>query len=205
MSLRSAAHRRVAGVASAALVAAVALSAQAPLGRLGSDLAGRAAAGLERRFPPKPLSQESRVDGVVVLGGGLQRAQHAAALALRYPQARVILSGPSRREEALLQRVPDLAGRLVVDRHARTTHENAVFSRNIAAPRPGERWLLVTSAVHMPRAIGAFRGAGFDVEPQPVRSANGARSAASLAHELLGLVYYRVLGRIPAFLPAAST
>jgi uncharacterized SAM-binding protein YcdF (DUF218 family) len=35
-------------------------------------------------------------------------------------------------------------------------------------PKPGERWLLVTSAAHMPRAIGCFRRAGFAVEACPV-------------------------------------
>jgi uncharacterized SAM-binding protein YcdF (DUF218 family) len=38
----------------------------------------------------------------------------------------------------------------------------------LAAPKPGERWLLVTSAYHMPRAVGLFRKVGFAVEPYPV-------------------------------------
>src|SRR5262245_7885810 len=51
---------------------------------------------------------------------------------------------------------------------SRNTLENAVFSKAIVQPKPGERWLLVTSAYHMPRAIGVFRKAGFPVEPYPV-------------------------------------
>ncbi len=46
--------------------------------------------------------------------------------------------------------------------------ENATFSRAVADPKPGERWLLVTSAFHMPRAIGTFRQAGFPIEAYPV-------------------------------------
>ena len=51
---------------------------------------------------------------------------------------------------------------------SRNTVENAVFSMDLAKPQPGERWLLVTSGYHMPRAIGIFRRAGFAVEPYPV-------------------------------------
>ena len=58
--------------------------------------------------------------------------------------------------------------RIQIEEQSRNTVENAVFSRLIAQPKPGERWLLVTSAYHMPRSIGAFRKAGFAVEPYPV-------------------------------------
>ena len=51
---------------------------------------------------------------------------------------------------------------------SRNTVENALFARQIAMPKPGDRWLLVTSAYHMPRAIGVFRHAGFPVEAYPV-------------------------------------
>ncbi len=51
--------------------------------------------------------------------------------------------------------------RITAEEQSRNTIENAVFSRLVAQPKPGERWLLVTSAFHMPRAIAAFRAAGF--------------------------------------------
>src|SRR5206468_7108626 len=57
--------------------------------------------------------------------------------------------------------------RLTMERRSRNTMENAEFSKALAAPKPGERWLLVTSAYHMPRAIGVFRAAGFEVEACP--------------------------------------
>src|SRR5262249_56329377 len=57
-----------------------------------------------------------------------------------------------------------------------TTAENAIFSLQLAMPKPAERWLLVTSAYHMPRAMGVFRKAGFAVEAYPVdyRTRGGA-------------------------------
>ena len=43
-----------------------------------------------------------------------------------------------------------------------------MFSKQLAAPKLGERWLLVTSAYHMPRSFAVFRRAGFEVEAYPV-------------------------------------
>ena len=58
--------------------------------------------------------------------------------------------------------------RITAEEQSRNTVENAVFSQLLAHPQPGERWLLVTSAYHMPRAMAAFRAAGFAVEAYPV-------------------------------------
>jgi uncharacterized SAM-binding protein YcdF (DUF218 family) len=66
-------------------------------------------------------------------------------------------------------------GRLLLEREARSTWENAVYAKQLAQPRPGERWLLVTSAAHMPRAIAVFRKVGFAVEPWPSTTAPPGR------------------------------
>ena len=55
-----------------------------------------------------------------------------------------------------------------MEERSRSTAENASLTKLLIDPKPGERWLLVTSAIHMPRAIGAFRKAGFPVEAYPV-------------------------------------
>lgn len=144
------------------------------------------------RVPPWP----AQVDGIVLLGGAEQPAAtllHGSghvndagdrllatlALARRYPQARIVVSGTSdalqggdRPPPAILARILTDAGldpaRLVIEPRARNTRENAVFSRAVAAPRPGERWLLVTSAFHMPRAMREFAAAGWpEVTPFP--------------------------------------
>jgi uncharacterized SAM-binding protein YcdF (DUF218 family) len=73
-------------------------------------------------------------------------------------------------------------------------------------PQPGEKWLLVTSTYHLPRAVGAFRQLGFAVEPWPVRDLSGsaAQQAAVIRHELLGLLWYWLAGRSSELVPALS-
>jgi uncharacterized SAM-binding protein YcdF (DUF218 family) len=70
-------------------------------------------------------------------------------------------------------------------------------------PEPSDRWLLLTAASHMPRAIGAFRKAGFEVEPWPVcdLALSGAPLTDVPLHEWLGLFAYWALGRTNALFP----
>src|SRR5208282_2942524 len=97
--------------------------------------------------------------------------------------------------------------RITAEEQSRNTIENAVFSRLIATPKPGERWLLVTSAYHMPRAMAAFRAAGFPVEAYPVdwrtrgpidvvrpfaSLGDGLRRTDTAMHEWVGLLAYRL-------------
>src|SRR6516164_8460824 len=151
---------------------------------------------LEQRFPPWDLSRGAP-DGIVVLGGSVipeiaaargddsglnesaERLTAAVELARKYPDARIIFTGGN---SSLFENAPSEAAvafhqltalgvapdRITAEEQARNTIENAVFSRLIAQPKPGERWLLVTSAFHMPRAIAVFRAAGFPVEAYPV-------------------------------------
>ena len=98
-----------------------------------------------------------------------------------------------------------------------STAENAAFTRELVMPQAGERWVLVTSATHMPRAVGSFRHVGFPVIPYPVGytttglpdeywgirlevSANLVRADVAI-HEWLGLIAYRLTGRIDALVP----
>jgi len=218
-------RRRAAGtaflLAAAILLVAIGWS---PLGSL-------ALLALEDRFPPPDVS--GPVTGIVVLGGEIdtdvsnergtvaltdaaERLTKTAEFSRLYPDARIILSGgvndlldTNGMPEAALARdlliqigVPE--GRIEVEERSRNTCENAVESKAIAAPAPGEKWLLVTSAFHMPRAVACFRAADFPVVPYPVdflarRSAlrGPAPSVAAglyltdiAAHEWLGLVAY---------------
>jgi uncharacterized SAM-binding protein YcdF (DUF218 family) len=149
---------------------------------------------LENRFPAAAAA--APVDGIVVLGGGInvgisegrgrvafentgERFITLIELARRYPDARLIFTGglPWLSEEglteaAVMRRFASDHGiasdRVIFEDQARNTHDNAVLSKALAAPVPGERWLLVTSASHMPRAVGVFRGVGWPVIPYPV-------------------------------------
>src|SRR5271156_5582912 len=109
------------------------------------------------------------------------------------------------------------SGRTTFEARSRNTSENAMLTRDLVSPKPGERWLLVTSAFHMPRAMGAFRHAGFDVIAWPADYltfgtqsewvmpnrwvAEGLRWVDLGAKEWMGLIAYRLTDRTDEFLP----
>ena len=222
------------------MIAAIVLLAVAAFSPLGNFLVYP----LENRFPPWDAAQSAPPDGIVVLGGPIDpdlsiahgmpvitsapdRIVAAAVLARKYPNAKIVYSGGSSSLISNEQREADYAAalfeslgvdkaRLIMDRDARNTYENAVFSKKLAAPKPGERWLLVTSAFHMPRAIGLFRKVGFTVEPYPVDwrvkrtsdvfaftqfATDGLLRTDVAVREWLGLVAYRLAGRTSTLFP----
>ena len=140
-----------------------------------------------------------------------------SALSRDYPTARLTFSGFS---ATALKRFARLGGdpaRVYVESRPRTTSEDALYSAALLKPKPGERWLLVTLALHMPRAVGCFRVAGFEVEPYPVRFRTGgpshlfaldATGSAAFfqfdvaAKEWIGLITYRLIGKTDALFPA---
>ncbi len=199
-------------------------------------------APLEDRFPPLRVLP-ARVTGIICLGGavdpeltearGLPSLNAAAermtafvTLALARPEARLAFTGGSGRmfrgrlsEADVARQLFDGLGLAVrpvtYENRSRTTWENAVDLGALLHPHPGETWILVTSAAHMPRAIAAFRSAGWPVLADPV----GYKTAHSLvvelaptlpqrldridaaAHEWAGLLVYRLLGRTDRLLP----
>jgi uncharacterized SAM-binding protein YcdF (DUF218 family) len=201
---------------------------------------------LESRFPPWDATRGAP-DGIIVLGASIEpdlsvmhgtpvvrsapdRIIAAAALAHRYPNARIVFSGGSANLISNDAREADYAGeifeslgiarsRLIMERRSRNTFENAAFSKTLAAPKQGERWLLVTSAFHMPRSVGLFRKAGFAVEPYPVDwrvgghddlltfanvAVDGLGRVDLAVREWIGLVAYRATGRIDDLLPGPA-
>jgi uncharacterized SAM-binding protein YcdF (DUF218 family) len=69
------------------------------------------------------------------------------------------MSGDAREADyatALFESLGVSRERLTMERRARNTQENAEFAKAMAAPKSGERWLLVTSAYHMPRSSACF-------------------------------------------------
>jgi uncharacterized SAM-binding protein YcdF (DUF218 family) len=124
---------------------------------------------LESRFPFSPPAPQAPPDGIIVLaGGGGSGAIHAVStLSQHYPKARLTFSGFSAADKNLAKRFADFGGdpaRINMQSQSRTTSEDALYSAALLKPKPSERWL-VASAMHMPRAVGCFRVAGFQVEP----------------------------------------
>lgn len=202
---------------------------------------------LENRFPVQPQEMQPPT-GILVLGGSIDqittaarggqvtigaaggRITEAVALARRYPTARLVFTGGSNgvlhthaegeAESAarLFAQLGIAEGRITIERESRNTYENAVLVKRILQPKPGERWVLVTSAWHMPRSVGIFRRAGFDVIPYPtdfetrniaaelwrpiLPAGRGLDLVDKMAREWLGLLAYRVGGRTDALFPA---
>lgn len=171
----------------------LALAALAIVWLLGSPVLSTIAAGLlESRYQPFDRTTTARFDAVVVLGAGImgkgslrpsdqltglsmQRTSCGADLFTDGLAPRLVLSGgdgsifgegPKEAVEmkrlAIRLGVPEQA--IVLDDRSRTTYENAIGVKRVL----GEgSILLVTSASHMPRAAGLFRGQGFTVTPAP--------------------------------------
>ncbi len=161
----------------------------------------------------------SRASGELEFGAAADRVTRAFEL-LREGRARDALltgglvfpipgeAGESSQVAALLERWGVPRQRLVVEDGSRNTHQNAVESAKIVTQRGWRTLLLVTSAAHMPRALGCFHAAGLAPDALPVdRRAGGSRGpsgwiprAEALAastdalRELAGRVVYRVMG-----------
>jgi uncharacterized SAM-binding protein YcdF (DUF218 family) len=199
---------------------------------------------LSERFPAWHADGHAP-DGIIVLGGAMDSEASAARndveldasaervlamleLARRFPHARIVFSGGSAAvfetpvAEApiagrLLEEFGTDRSRIVLESRSRTTAENARFVRALVAPKPGQHWLLVTSSFHMPRAVGVFRAAGFDVEAYPVdwrtrgwidaarpfgKLTLGLAKTNVAVHEWIGLFGYWLTGRSSALFPA---
>lgn len=200
---------------------------------------------LEQRFARVALPEQ--VAGIIVLGGfedidislarktlaindNAERLTEGLVLARRRPQAKLIFTGgeasliPS--DDSAADAVGDFyreAGiepaRIVLEARSRTTYENAVFLHEMLKPKPGDRYVLVTSAFHMPRSVGTFRRQGFEVVPWPVdyrtvglssafqistRFHNGLSRLDFVFKEWVGLVAYRLSGRSDALWPGPT-
>jgi uncharacterized SAM-binding protein YcdF (DUF218 family) len=200
---------------------------------------------IEDRFPPL-VALPARVDGILVLGGvidyyvigkrgvpssllaaGSPRLDAFVELARRYPMARHVFTGGSIElidgkdtEADVVRRIFARIGldttRIIFEDKSRNTYENARLGLEMIKPEPEETWLLITSARHMPRAIGTFRKAGwpnivahpidFATDPdQPFDSAfrlgHNLNYLSEAIREYLGLLYYWRLGRTDELFP----
>lgn len=201
---------------------------------------------LEDRFP-KWDPRSGSPQGIIVLGGAVspdisavrgeialneaaERMTVVAKLAREHPDAKIVFTGGSGRffggasEADFVARLFESFGvarhRIVLENKARNTIENATLTKALVNPKPQERWLLVTSAHHMPRSVGIFRKAGFPVEAHPVdfrtrgaddltttfgSIASGLARTDTAIHEWAGLLIYWLSGDSSELFPGPQT
>lgn len=189
---------------------------------------------LEQRFPIP--ADPGRVDGIIVLAGGESaglskiygqpqlnasgdRLTMFLMLARRFPGARLVYSGDTVPESSSAVAREILLGvglepaRIVFETESRNTCGSPSAMRELVKPELTERWLLVTSAYHMPRSVACFRAAGWDVTPYPTDFKRGGSpfffsgfmdnlaNVDYATHEWFGLIYYRLSGQTNELFP----
>ncbi len=202
---------------------------------------------LEDRFPLKKVADinPEEIDGIIVLGGtihmyisdyrgvpsivsGAERIIEAVKVAHKAPKARIILAGgpntigtnPTPDAVVVKQLMVDMGvdpARIEVEGKSKNTWQNALFAKEVAKPKQGENWYLITSAYHMPRAMGCFRQAGWEVKAFPVDYLTGGRQSQFspfyyaldgititdiATKEWLGLAVYWLTSRVNTLYPA---
>ena len=203
---------------------------------------------LENRFQ-RPISLPADIEGIVILGGiidphlshtrgitqiggAIERITEGISLAKLYPNSKIIFSGGSGsianqnfKEAHYARKVFDSLGfpsdRVIFENESRNTIENAKYSMKLAQPNIRENWFLITSAMHMPRAIGVFRQLDWPINPFPVDYNTHPRFTGAwygpknwsfnltaglsmlnrIVHEFAGLFVYRITGKTNAFFP----
>lgn len=229
-------RRRCAAAVCGIALATVVTAALSPLGNM-------LLTPLEQRFPYLTYPDQP-IDGIIILGGSYDTVSHSYVseivlqedsapvsvvpdLARRYPNAKIVFSGgtdialPRGQSEADMVKQVFLswgipASRILTEDQSQTTEENARFSARLLKPTPQSRWLLVTSPYHEPRAMGAFRKAGFNVMAFPAgprthgwrefwrpsaTAADNLRRVDLGIHEWVGLLDYRLRGFSDAWYP----
>ncbi len=199
---------------------------------------------LEQRFKAPVVTAGDGYKGIILLGGfedgGIsagrktlalidagERLSETVRLARQLPATQIIFTGGAGEVflkaqdagNAVRQYLLDVGlkpSRIAIERESRNTWENALFTKRLIKPRAGDRFLLVTSAWHMPRAMGIFRKVGFNVTAFPVdyrtngpgdmnrpftAMINGLRRVDRATKEWIGLAAYWATDRSEALFP----
>jgi uncharacterized SAM-binding protein YcdF (DUF218 family) len=197
------------------------------------DLPFYLAQPLENRFGSPDIP--ATLAGLIVLGGSVhqpitaarsqlslgesaERLTEGLALHRQYPDVPIIFSGGSGRLTPQQFSEAEIAGQffmthgvipeqLILEDQSRNTLENALMTRELVEPQPDQVYLLITSAMHLPRAQAAFSDAGWQVVPYPVDYQTTLSPEPSLAvieqlnsldhvaREWLALIYYQLQRR----------
>ncbi len=193
-------------------------------------------APLENRFPAN-AALPAQADGIIVLGGAIEpekseiwgqteignaseRLFSLVYMSELYPEAQVVFTGGNGSLMEQEYKAADYARFLfdqlglsdraiLYESESRNTVENAINSKTLVNPQPGQNWILVTSAFHMARSIGVFCAADWPVFAYPVdhysQTGNLLRLNFNFSDNLavlrramrewVGLIAYRVTGR----------
>lgn len=192
---------------------------------------------LQGIYPPVTVSASPGADAIVLLGGAVQppvpprtdvelnaaadRIMHAADLYKAGKAPVIIASGGSwglgdsaYTEAAAMREVLEKFGvpadAIVLEPKSRNTHENARFTARILKAHRWTSPLLVTSAIHMPRAVASFAAEGVKVIPSAtdligvgptswyildwLPDAQALSDTSRVLKEVVGFAYYRVRG-----------
>jgi uncharacterized SAM-binding protein YcdF (DUF218 family) len=196
-----------------------------------------AIASLERQYPPKTMEQTPEADIAIVLGGalgqplpprvevylfgGAGRILHASRLYRAGKVKRVLVSAGNipwaRAIKPEAELIKDLlvewgvaSEAIEIETASRNTYENALEIARIWKARGFKSALLVTSAIHMPRAIAVFRHADLPViastadvlvvddDPRDVFAwlpdASALAATTNALKEWTGILVYRLRG-----------
>lgn len=201
------------------------------------------AAALETRFPQPELPE--RITGIILLSGAERpaateahgepqfssaagRYTTALRLAARHPEARIVYTGGPEKNprtgelgqtgvaKRLLPTVGIDPARIVYEEGSADTCDNASNTKALVGPRPTDVWVVVTSAMHVPRTMACFRAADWQVIPQPAnyqvvlggidvgtfQIADNLELLDTALHEWTGLAYYWLSGRTQELFPS---
>ncbi|MGE4369777.1 MAG: YdcF family protein [Burkholderiaceae bacterium] len=151
-----------------------------------------AGGGLEQRYPHQPAEQVNAAQAIVVLGGitaggkhnwfephdadlAVQRVDTAAELFKAGRAPYIVVSGAALEgnvSEAQImanalrqQGVPNEA--IIMENQSLTTHENALYTARLLEKLGFRNIILVTSSLHMPRAMAVFMKQGIQPQAAP--------------------------------------
>ena len=197
---------------------------------------------LENRFPiPEPLPE--KVDGIIVLGGAelpeltqfrlqvsltgsVERLTTFIRLARRYSDAKFVYAGGqgaiTKQEykgattaRLFFEQMGLDTSRIIFDSQSRNTQENVENALQLVQLGKKEKWVLITSAWHIPRSVGIFRKLNWQVIPYPVDFKTNGKFEMSISlpsllnlhkfsnvvYEWLGLFYYWLMDRTSELFP----
>jgi len=101
-----------------------------------------------------PLNQGQPIDAIFVLGGSIQREIHAAQLATQWTDIPILISSgsPVPCVQAIFQKAVIAPQRVWLERCAKSTFENFLFSIPLLKNWQVHRVKMITSVSHLPRA-----------------------------------------------------